>query len=78
MNKLDRYTRGLEPVRLRDWSLAVAFPLVGVVAEAITDWDTATGWYGLAAGVVLRLTTRSVRERVTPVKTLDTGAFVND
>lgn len=67
MRKIDRYLSGLEPVRLRDWLLAVAFPVVGVIIEAITDWDTQTGWFGLGAGILLRLTTRPVRERVSPV-----------
>lgn len=69
--RLDSYIDGFEPVRLRDWVLTIALPFIGLIAEAVTDWDTGTGWFGLGAAIVLRLSTRSVRNRTTSMAKLD-------
>lgn len=72
---LNKYLKGWEPVRARDWILTFAFPIVGLIAEAATNWDANTGWFGLGAGIVLRLTTAQVRSRTTSMAKLDAAGI---
>lgn len=70
-DRLEAYRRGFEPVRARDWALTVVLPLVGVLAAALTDWDAQTGWMGLVAGIIVKLSTGTVRKRTTAVAKLE-------
>lgn len=72
------YRKGWEPVRVIAWLTSVVTVIGGVVVQVSSTTDESTGWFGAAAALLVAITAELERNRVTPVKKIETVTYVNE
>lgn len=72
------YRRGWEPVRVIAWLTSVVTVASGIVVQVSSTTDATTGWFGAAAALLVAVSAELERNKVTPVKKIESVTYVSE